>query len=302
MRSTTAISCADSTPVVIMSASAFSARLKQFRLITIVGGLAALLMASLFLLMFFENSLIFMPSRYPEGDWKPREFEFEEAWFTASDGTKLHGWYLPVEAPRAHVLFAHGNAGHLAYRAPFLRHLQQDQQVAVLAFDYRGFGRSAGRPSEVGVLSDARAARAWLAERANIAPREIVLLGESIGGGVMVDLAAAEGARGLILENTFTSVPDVAAFHFPWLPVRLLMRTKFDSLGKIGNYSGPLLQCHGDADTIVPFSLGQQLHAAAQEPKKLIVIHGGDHNDARSDQWLMALDAFFDHLPAPGAE
>ncbi|MES1213186.1 MAG: alpha/beta hydrolase, partial [Singulisphaera sp.] len=251
---------------------------------------AAALLALLLLLMLFENSLIFIPSRFPEGDWQPRGIAFEDAWFTAADGTKLHGWYLPAEQPRAYVLFAHGNAGHVAHRAPYLQHLQQEQRVAVLAFDYRGFGRSAGRPFEAGVLADARAARDWLAVRAQIAPQDIVLLGESIGGAVMVDLAAAEGARGLILENTFTSIPDVAAWHFPWLPVRTLMRTRLDSAAKIGHYQGPLLQCHGDADTIVPFAPGERLHEAAREPKQLIVNRGGDHNDPRSDQWLSAMD------------
>ena len=152
---------------------------------------------------------------------------------------------------------------------------------------------SAGRPHEAGVLADARAARDWLAERAQISARDIVLLGESIGGGVMVDLAAADGARGLILENTFTSIPDVAAHHFPWLPVRIFMRTKIDSLAKIGNYTGPLLQCHGDADTIIPFELGERLHRAARGPKKLVVVHGGDHNDPRSEQWLMRAGRVF---------
>ena len=170
--------------------------------------------------MFFEDSLIFMPSRYPEGNWHPRELDFEDAWFAAADGAKLHGWFLPVDNPRAYVLFAHGNAGHVAHLADFLRHLQQDQRAAVLAFDYRGFGRSAGRPSEAGVLADAQRARAWLAARGQIAPHQVVLMGESIGGAVAVDLAAADSARGLILENTFTSIRDVAAFHFPWVPVR----------------------------------------------------------------------------------
>src|SRR5690606_21254788 len=103
-------------------------------------------------------------------------------------------------------------------------------------------GRSEGVPSEQGILADARAARQWLAQRAGVREQDIVLMGESLGGGVMVDLAASDGARALILENTFTSLPDVAAFHYPWLPVRTLMRTRFDSLSKIGNYHGPLLQ------------------------------------------------------------
>ncbi|HEY4312505.1 MAG TPA: alpha/beta hydrolase [Pirellulales bacterium] len=260
--------------------------------------LAIVALVLLLVPMFFENLLIFMPSRYPDGDWQPQELEFENAWFKSEDGVQLHAWYLPAVAPRAYLLFAHGNAGHVAHRAAWLRQLQQELRVAVLAFDYRGFGRSEGRPHEHGVLADARAARDWLAERAGVAPQQIVLLGESIGGAVAVDVAANDGARGLILENTFTSIPDVAAFHFPWLPHRWLMRTRLDSEAKIGRYTGPLLQCHGDADSIVPFALGQRLHAAACSPKQLVVIPGGDHNDARSQQWLAALDAFFDQLPA----
>ena len=129
-----------------MIAAAYLARPKRFRLLAIAGGFAGVILAGLLLLMLFEDSLIFIPSRYPEGDWQPRDLEFEDAWFTAPDGTQLHGWYLPVDDPRAYVLFAHGNAGHLAYRAPFLRHLQEEQRVAVLAFDYRGFGRQRRSP------------------------------------------------------------------------------------------------------------------------------------------------------------
>jgi len=259
----------------------------------VAGGLLLVLAA-----MLFENSLIFFPSRYPEGDWQPRDLHFEDAWFQAPDGTRLHGWYLPCDQPRAQVLFAHGNAGHLAYRADFLRVLQQQLQVAVLAFDYRGYGRSEGSPSERGVLADARSARDWLSQRAGVRPQDIVLLGESIGGAVVVDVAAADGARGLILENTFNSLPDVAAHHFHLLPVRLLLRTRLDSAAAIPRYHGPLLQCHGDADSIVPFELGVRLHEAANQPKQFVVIAGGDHNDPRSAAWLASIDRFLDNLPA----
>jgi fermentation-respiration switch protein FrsA (DUF1100 family) len=258
------------------------------------GGLILLLLP-----MLFEESLIFFPSRYPDANWEPRELEFEDAWFQAADGTPLHGWYLPVADPRAYLLFAHGNAGHLADRADLLRFLQRELHVAVLAFDYRGYGRSQGRPNEAGILLDARAARDWLAARAQLPADGIVLMGESIGGAVMVDVAAADGARGLILENTFASLPDVAAYHFPWLPMRILLRTRLDSASKIKNYRGPLLACHGTADTIVPFAQGQRLFEAANEPKRLVVIPGGDHNDARGGQWLRAQDEFFNQLPDP---
>src|SRR5262249_16306185 len=150
--------------------------------------------------------------------------------------------------------------------------------------------RSQGSPTVAGALDDARAARAWLATRAGVDPAQVVLYGESLGGGVMADLAAEEGARGLVLESTFSSLPDVAAFHYPWLPVKLVMRSRLDSAAKIGRYRGPLLQVHGDADTIVPISLARRLFEAANEPKRLVVIPGGDHNDPRTPAFFQAFD------------
>ncbi len=248
--------------------------------------------------MFFENSLIYFPSVYPEGDWQPYGLAFEDAWFEAADGVKLHGWYVPHEQPRAVLLFAHGNAGNLSHRAEGINTLVKRLHVSVMIFDYRGYGRSTGNPHEAGILADARAARRWLATRAGVAESQIVLMGESLGGGVMVDLAAADGARGLILENTFSSMPDVAAFHYPWLPARWLMRTRLDSFAKIGNYHGPLLEIHGDADRIVPLTLAQRLYEAANPPKQFVIIPQGDHNDPRRGLAYQALDQFLDTLPA----
>jgi len=245
-----------------------------------------------------ENSLIYFPSVYPSGSWTPKGLNFEDAWFEALDGTKLHGWYLPQLQPRAVVLFAHGNAGNLSDRADILDVLVNQLKLSVLIFDYRGYGRSQGTPSEAGVLSDGRAARQWLAERAGIGESEIVLMGESLGGAVMVDLAAKDGARALILENTFSSLPEVASFHYPWLPAKTLMRTRFNSLAKIGDFHGPLIQIHGDADTIVPFQLAKRLFDAANEPKQLVVITGGDHNDPRTTAFVKALDQFIARLPS----
>jgi fermentation-respiration switch protein FrsA (DUF1100 family) len=179
-------------------------------------------------------------------------------------------------------------------------------QASVLIFDYRGYGKSYGSPTEAGILMDARAARAWLAKRAGIAERDIVLFGESIGGGVMVDLAAEDGARGLVLQSTFTSAPDVGASTFPWLPVRRLMRTRLDSLSKIPRYDGPLLQMHGDPDTIVPIELGQRLHAAAPDPQKVFVVaKKTGHNYPWPFEFTAALDKFFHRLsstPPPTPE
>ncbi len=248
-------------------------------------------------MMAMENALIYFPSVYPEGIWNPPGLEFEDAWFEASDGTKLHGWFVPHERPRAVVLFAHGNAGNLSHRYELLQELSR-LGVSVLIFDYRGYGRSAGSPSEAGILDDARAARRWLAGRAGVAERDVVLMGESLGGGVMVDLAARDGARGLVLENTFTSLPDVAAYHYPWLPVRMLMRTQLDSVSKIDKYHGPLLQFHGDADTIIPPAIGRRLFEAANEPKQFVNTPGRDHNDPQPPELWEALDRFLDELPS----
>ena len=195
----------------------------------------------LLVMMSFENSLIYFPMKFPEGNWAPRGIPVEDAWFTAADGTKIHGWYAPHEQPRAVVLFCHGNGGQ--YHAPCRRAsapCTTAWALRVLVFDYRGYGKSEGKPDEPGVLADARAARTWLAQKAGVAENRIVLMGESLGGAVAVDLAA-DGARALILENTFSSMPDVAAHHYPWAPVRLLMRTRFDSAAKIRSYHGPLV-------------------------------------------------------------
>ncbi len=261
--------------------------------------LLALPVALLFcvgVLMLFEETFIFFPLHYPEGDWQPDGLSFEDAWFTSPDGLRLHGWYAGRDDPRAVVLFCHGNAGNVTHRAETLYTLNELVGASVLIFDYRGYGRSEGKPDEEGILADARAARAWLAERAGVAERDVVVMGRSVGGAVAVDLAAKDGARALVLESTFTSVPDLAAHHYPWLPVRRLLRTRFDSLSKISNYHGPLLESHGDADTIVPYPLGRRLFDAANDPKQFFPIPGGDHNDFPPREYYEALVAFFDGL------
>ncbi|MBN2021875.1 MAG: alpha/beta hydrolase [Pirellulales bacterium] len=258
--------------------------------------LLAALVVILGLAMLFEESLIFFPMRHPGGEWRPEWIVPEDAWFHAADGTALHGWYLPCDNPRAVILFCHGNAGNVTHRADILRALREWAGASTLVFDYRGYGHSEGRPNEEGVLADARAARTWLAQRAGVAEDRIVLMGESIGGAVAVDLAAADGARGLVLENTFTSIPDVAAFHYPILPVRWLLRTRLDSAGKIGAYRGPLFQSHGDADAIVPFELGRRLFETANEPKQFLRLPGRDHNDAHDQAYYAALADFLKGL------
>jgi fermentation-respiration switch protein FrsA (DUF1100 family) len=249
-----------------------------------------------------ERSMVFQPAKYPAGNWQPVALDFEDAWFQAADGTRLHGWYCPHPAPRAVVLLTHGNAGNITHRAGVLRRLNHEHGLAVMTFDYRGYGRSEGTPNEEGILQDARAARAWLAARANLPQRDIVLMGRSLGGAVAVDLAANDGARGLILQSTFTSLPDVASDHVWWVPTGLIMRNRLDSRGKLDRYHGPLLISHGDADRVIPCEHGRRLFEVANLPKRFVPLPGAGHNDPQTREYYVALDEFIDSLPGTPPE
>jgi fermentation-respiration switch protein FrsA (DUF1100 family) len=246
-----------------------------------------------------EDRLTYIPTKYPDGWWDIVDVKFEDANFISSDGTKLHGWFLEAENPKAVILFCHGNAGNVTHRYDFLRAAHHYVEASVFVFDYRGYGKSEGTPSEQGVLADARAARKWLAQRTGVAEQDIVVMGESIGAAVAVDLAANDGARGLVLEDAFTSLPDTAAYHYPWFPVRLMMRGRLNSLEKIPQYHGRLLMAHGDADSIVPYQFGQRLFAAAGEPKRFLTQAGADHNSDRDPEFYRALQQFVEDLHAP---
>jgi fermentation-respiration switch protein FrsA (DUF1100 family) len=245
----------------------------------------------------FEQRQVFRPARYPDGNWSPAGYKFEDAWFHAEDGTRLNGWYYPHVDPTGVVLLAHGNSGNMTAYADAVRVLHDRHRLSIMVFDYRGYGKSDGEPNEPGILEDARAARQWLARRANIPEHDIILMGHSLGGGVVVDLAAADGARGLILVNTFTSLPDVASYHVPLLPARRLMHNRLDSISKIENYHGPLLQGHCETDRTIPFTQGKRLFAKANEPKRFVATAGTGHDDVLPEDFQKSLDAFLASLP-----
>jgi fermentation-respiration switch protein FrsA (DUF1100 family) len=148
-----------------------------------------------------DELLLFFPSKYPDGNWKPGGLKFEDAWFKSDDGTRLHGWYCPCDNPRAVLLHAHGNAGNLSHRADLMKYYQEKLRVTAFIFDYRGYGRSEGTPTAEGILQDARAARKFLARRAAVTESQIVISGQSLGGAVAIDLAAKDGACGLVIEK-----------------------------------------------------------------------------------------------------
>jgi uncharacterized protein len=254
--------------------------------------------AILLVLLFFENKLLYPAPKYPDGDWTAAYLPHEDVEFASADGTRLHGWLVEHPNPRGVLLYCHGNGDCVGYLGTYLKQLCENQRLTVFAFDYRGYGKSGGSPGESGILADGHAAQLWLAERTGLRPKDIVLMGRSLGGCVAVDLAAKNGARGLILQNTTTSMPDAAAVLYWFLPVRWLMKNRYDSLSKISRYAGPVLMSHGTADTLIPCELGRKLFGAVScSQKRFFEIEGGSHNDIEPPAYDAALDEFLASLP-----
>lgn len=205
---------------------------------------------------------------------------FEALRLKTEDGETLEAWWVPAPADKARgaVLLLHGNAGSIADRIYYLPHFHA-MGYAVLLVDYRGYGVSSGTPSEQGTYLDAQAAWRWLTGERGIKPGAIVLVGESLGGAVAAELAARVQPRALILASTFTSVPDLGSEIYPWLPVRLISRYRYDTLAQLRNYRGPVLIAHSRDDEIVPFAHGERLFAAAPGHKSMLEMRGG-HNDS----------------------
>jgi uncharacterized protein len=251
-------------------------------------------------MMFLERWLVYPIPPADAGEWNPKWLGFEDVRFTSADGTKLHGWFVPHANPKRAILYCHGNGEHIAFNTELAAHLRDTLQASVLLFDYRGYGRSEGKPDENGCIADARAARQWLSERMSIAPDEIVLMGRSLGGAVAVALASEEGAKAVVIENSFPTLPDVAAIHYPWLPVRWVMKNRYDSLTRIKDYRGPLFQSHGTDDTLVPMHLAYQLFDASPSvTKRWLEFPGCGHNDECPASYYDALSSFLAEIDSP---
>jgi fermentation-respiration switch protein FrsA (DUF1100 family) len=253
-------------------------------------------------LMILERWLVYPAPPIERGDWHPAGLVHEDVHFQSADGTKLHGWFVPHSNARRAILYCHGNAEQVGDLADLLAHLRDTLQASIFVFDYRGYGHSEGRPDEAGCIADGRAAQHWLAKRVGVKPSQIVLLGRSLGGGVAVALAADDGAQALVLENTFPALVDVAARHFPWLPVRWLMDNRYDSLSRIQRYSGPLFQIHGTLDDLIPPSFGRQLFdASPSRDKQFREIPDRGHNDSWPSSYYVELARFLDQVGAQTA-
>ena len=245
-------------------------------------------------MMFLETMLMYPAPNPQDGDWSPSWLKFEEVTVASDDGVKIHGWFCEHPSPQGVLMLCHGNGEHVAFMAEELAYLRQRFSLSVLAFDYRGYGKSEGTPFESGILKDGEAMQEWLAERTSRTKDEVYLYGRSLGGAVAVHLAAKNGTQGLILDRTFSSMVDVAASHYPWLPVRFVLRNRYASAKWIARYQGPLIQYHGWPDEIVPFQFGKRLYdSCPSEMKQFVESNDLTHNGAWPEDFYGELAEFF---------
>ena len=248
--------------------------------------------------MALEDRFIFFPVRELGNTPADLGLDYQDAFFTTPDEQRLHGWFVPGPRPTT-LLWLHGNAGNISHRLDNIAMMHHKLGVNVFIFDYRGYGQSQGKPSEQGTYRDAQAALAHLKSVPEVDSDNIVLFGRSLGGAVAVELASKEQVHGVILESAFTSVHSMAKRAYPFLPVGPFLRTRYDSLAKIGKLSAPLLVIHGQDDEIVPYQEGVKLYEAAPQPKQFHSIPDAGHNDTYirgGEGYWQALEEFLSSL------
>ena len=244
-----------------------------------------------------DRYFVFFPEREIVRTPGDVDVKYEDVFFPTSDGVRLNGWFVPSESETTLVWF-HGNAGNISHRLENLLMLKHRLGLNIFIFDYRGYGRSEGSPSEKGMYLDAEAALEFLSSRpAPDGGRKLVFFGRSLGAAVAVEMATRHETDALVLESPFTSVRAMARRAYPFLPAGLLvlpLRSRFDSLAKIADVRTPVMVLHGDMDDIVPFEEGRKLYDAANQPKRFYTIEGAAHNDT----YVIGGSAYFDALKA----
>ena len=266
-----------------------------FIVITIYAGVSV----SLF---FGQNRLVYFPDPLLVATPRDAGLDYEDVWLDTPDGVRLHGWHVPADPGRLTILFFHGNAGNISHRLETLDILHR-LGFNTFIIDYRGYGHSTGLPSEQGTYQDARSAWTYLTDVRQLPPQELILFGRSLGGGVAAWIAKETNPGGLILESTFSSLPDMAAQVYPWFPVRLLAHIRYESKLHLPFLNCPVLIAHSEQDELIPFSHAQALFAAARHPKSLLRLRGG-HNDGflkSAETYEQGLATFLGELQPPSA-
>jgi fermentation-respiration switch protein FrsA (DUF1100 family) len=276
-----------------------SPTLRLLRLIVpplaVIGGLGAL---ELFRRR-FERGRLFLPSRYPDGSWDPTSegVAHEDVFFPSSDHTRLHGWFFEHPAARTTLIYCHGNRGSIADRIGIFRQLLRTK-VNVFAFDYRGYGRSTGAPTERGLFADVRAAIDLMTERGH-GLECLVLFGHSLGGAVAIDGAWHRPVGGLVVQASFTQLKDMARHRYPDLPMHWITSNNFRSIEKVRQLRLPKLFIHGTADEVVPYAHGEILYEAAAAPKSFLSVPDAGHHDipdVGGRRYFQRLSRFFRRL------
>jgi fermentation-respiration switch protein FrsA (DUF1100 family) len=243
-----------------------------------------------------ENRFVFAPSPATE-NWEPppADLNIQDVEMTSTDGTPIHAWWMtpPAWDPgQGALLYCHGNGGNLSNRSEKLRTWRDLVHQAVLIFDYPGYGRSGGKPTEAGCYAAATTAYDWLTEAQRIAGSSILLHGVSLGCAIALELAARLPHRALVLVSPFSSLADMGTYLFPWLPARWLVGQRYHNVSKIVRCRRPVFITHGTADTIIPYEQGERLFAAANEPKQFYPLPGYDHNHRPPPEFYRAVRTF----------
>lgn len=226
-----------------------------------------------------ENHLVYRPQTAADYWENPTDPAIEEVTFPLADGTPIHAWYLPQPGSREAMLLCHGNGGNISGRSSSLLRFREFLGCSVLIFDYPGYGKSGGKPTEASCYESGDAVLKWLADAKHVPYERVIVYGESLGGGVAVEMARRHDHRALVLMKTFTSLPAIGQQRYPWLPVKWLMRNQMDNLAKIGELQRPVFIASATNDMTVPFEMGKQLFDAAREPKVFFTLEGIGHND-----------------------
>ena len=244
-------------------------------------------------LRYFETRGIYYPTKEIILTPTNAGLKYEDVVFTTENDLRLNGWFIPSQNPRGSLIFCHGNAGNISHRIEIIE-IFNKLNLNVFIFDYRGYGKSQGSPSEQGLYQDAQAAYKYLLSRRDIDKEAIVVYGKSIGANVAIDLASKVNAAALISESGFTSAYEMGRRLFPYLPIKWIITTKFDALAKIKDITTPKLIIHSRDDEIIPFKLGRRLFEAAAEPKEFYQMQG-THNEAvflAKQEYSLNLDHF----------
>ncbi len=273
------------------------------RMIGIIIAAAVILYVGVLITMYFlQPSLVYFPSRTIESTPNDIGLDYEEVTLKTDDGVEIAGWFIPAPQARATLLFCHGNGGNISHRLESIEQFHR-LHLSVFIFDYHGYGKSGGHPGEKETYLDAKAAWNYLTATRGISPDSIIIFGRSLGGAVASWLASRHQSKLVIIESSFLSLPDIGAYHYPFLPVKLLARFKYNTKDRLTEIKAPILFIHSPEDDVAPYAQGKKLYELAGEPKEFLQI-SGRHNEGyiQSDaEYRRGIEAFLNKYLTPSS-